>query len=195
MAPARPHPELWQPIAQVLLALRALLRAASPDSFAVIAARVCRELRLSGALVRRYLFALARDIALPPLCVPPTRNDPYTRNQAVTPGRRTSRFDPGERPAARRAAPASTPPDPAPAVQWALALNAAEALLAVLRDPLPAARRLAFRLARDKSPPLRELPVPAHILRAVHPALDALLMRLDALARPDAWAGMHPDTG
>lgn len=195
MTPPRPLPDLWQPIAQVLLALRALIRAASPDAFAAIAARVSRELRLCGALVRRYLFALAREICLPPLPARPAKTDPSKPGRVAAPGRGTPYFDPGERSAARRTARAGAPAQSAPGVQWALALNAAERLLSVLRDPLPAARRLAFRLAREKSPPLRELPVPAHVLRAVPPALDALLMRLDALARPDAWAGMYPDTG
>ena len=45
------------------------------------------------------------------------------------------------------------------------------------------------------APALRELPIPAHILHAIPPDWDAFLMRLGSLARPGAWAGMHPDTG
>jgi hypothetical protein len=195
MTPSRPLPEIWYPLAQFLLALRALIRAASPVGFAAIAARVSRELRLTGALVRRYLFALAREIALPPPRATRPPSDPHTVYSKPGPRRRGPAFDPGERPGLRRAAHPAGPSAPEPGIQWAVALNSAEALLAVLRNPLPAARRLAFRLARGKAPPLRELPVPSQVLRAVPPALDALLMRLDALARPDAWAGMHPNTG
>ncbi|WP_291196872.1 hypothetical protein [Hyphomonas sp.] len=195
MTPSRPLPEIWYPLAQFLLALRALIRAASPDGFAAIAARVRRELRLTSALVRRYLFAVAYGITLPPPRATRPPADPHTVNSGPGLRRREPAFDPGERPGACRAAHPAGPSAPEPGFQWAVALNSAEAPLAVLRNPLPAARRLAFRFARDKAPPLHELPVPSHVLRAVPPALDALLMRLDALARPDAWAGMHPDTG
>jgi len=112
-----------------------------------------------------------------------------------TPRPRTSSFDPGEWPPAPATPSHPSGAEPTPGIEWALALNRAEALLAALRDPLPLARRLAFRLARNTAPPLRELPVRAHVLRAIPPQWDALLMRLDSLARPDAWAGMHPDTG
>jgi hypothetical protein len=192
MSNARPHPELWQPIATLLLALRALLRAADPCAFAALSARALRELRLCGAMVRRYVFILAREIIVPPPRRSTPRAAPHTPSEKPRP--RTSRFDPGEWP------PARTPPrpgaaEPAQGIEWALALNRAEILLAALRDPLPLARRLALRLARHTAPPLRELPVPAHVPRAIPPKWDAHLMHLDSLARPDAWAGMHPDTG
>lgn len=47
----------------------------------------------------------------------------------------------------------------------------------------------------NTAPALRELTVPAHILRAIPSECGAFLMRLDSLARPGAWAGMHPHTG
>jgi hypothetical protein len=193
MSNARPHPELWQPIATLLLALRALLRAADPGAFAALSVRALRELRLGGAMLRRYIFILAREIIVPPPRPPAPRAAP--RTQPSSPRPRTFSFDPGEWPPAPGTPSHPSGAEPAPGIEWALALNRAEALLAALRDPLPLARRLALRLAQGKAPPLRELPVPAHILRAIPPEWDALLMRLDSLARPDAWTGMHPDTG
>ena len=67
MSPERPLPEFWYPIARMLLVLKALLAATSPDGYGAIAAQVHRELIYAGAFVRRYLLALARDLALPPL--------------------------------------------------------------------------------------------------------------------------------
>ncbi|MFN3913276.1 MAG: hypothetical protein ACK4OL_14575, partial [Hyphomonas sp.] len=64
-----------------------------------------------------------------------------------------------------------------------------------LRRPLPRAQRHARRLARGAPPRLRERAVPWHVLRALPPALDCLLTRLDGLARPDDWSGLDPDTG
>ena len=194
MTPERPHPELWHSIARMLLTLRDMLRGLSPGGFPAMATHIATELRLCGALVRRYLFALAREIILPPLRLA-AAHQPTQAAPSAQVHDRARRFDPGERRCPKAAFRPGTAPDPAPELQWALALHSAEVLLAALRDPLPLARRLAFRLARGKAPPLRELPVPSHVLRAVHPLFDALLMRLDALARPDAWAGMHPDTG
>ena len=80
-------------------------------------------------------------------------------------------------------------------MDWAIALHRTEILLAALRRPLPMARRLARRLARGAPPALHEAAVPWHVLRALPPALDSLLTRLDCLARPDVWSGLDPDTG
>jgi len=91
MTPSRPLPEIWYPLAQFLLALRALIRAASPDGFAAIAARVRRELRLTGALVRRYLFAVAYRITLPPPRAAPPRARLRSRRAPGRLPRRASR--------------------------------------------------------------------------------------------------------
>ena len=80
MHPLRPLPEFWYPIARILLVLKALLATTAPSAFPSIAAHIHAELRLGGALVRRYLFALAHEFQLPPahqwLALAPARAGP-----------------------------------------------------------------------------------------------------------------------
>ena len=59
-----------------------------------------------------------------------------------------------------------------------------------LERPLPIARRLA----RGAAPTLCDLAIPWHVIRALPPALDILLTRLDRHARPHHWQGIS-DTG
>lgn len=173
--------------------LKALLAATAPEAFAGLSARVHTELRLAAALVRRFLFALAREMQVPPRHHYPAAKNPSANGQSAP---RTGaafrlfepvspRHNPGPRP----------PPSGDSYIEWALALQRVQMLLAAMRAPEPLARRIAVRLARGAPPRLRDLPVPAFVLRRIAPAFDILLMRLDALARPDAWAGIDPDTG
>lgn len=194
MAPDRPLPEFWYPLARILLVLKALLAATAPEAFAAISARVHRKLRYAGAYLRRYLLALARQVVLPPLRPRPPRPAPPGLPRAP---RRALAFPVclSEPPSLRRVPGAGLSGAPNPQVDWALALQRAEALLGALRRPLPRARRLARQLARGAAPALRDLAVPAHVLRTLPPALDLLLTRLDLIARPDHWAGIEPDTG
>ncbi|WP_353256830.1 hypothetical protein [Hyphomonas sp.] len=69
-------------------------------------------------------------------------------------------------------------------------MEAAQRLVAVMANPAPHALRLARALRRLTGEALRELAVPWHIIRRIGPALDTLLLRLDQLARPKAWAGI-----
>jgi hypothetical protein len=192
MSPARPLPEFWYPIARVLLVLKALLAATEPGRFAAIAAHVHRELVYAGAYVRRYLLALAQDLVLAPLRVraPSVRSGTRVRRRPLD--RPLSLAEP---PARKRPPGRPRGPPSSPYVEWALALQRTETLLAALRSPLPIARRLARRLARGAPPVLREAAVPWHVLRALPPALDCLLTRLDCLARPALWSGIDPDPG
>lgn len=193
MSPERPLPEFWYPVARILLVLRDLLRAAQPGGYAALAAGVHRELAWAGAFVRRYLLALARSLVLPPLRL----RAPASPEGAPRPRLRCRPLDKplalSEPPAPKRAhgryrgAPSE--------IEWALALQRTETPLAALRRPLPIARRLARRLARGHRPVLRALAVPWHVIRALPPARDILLTRLDLLARPDHWSGIAPDTG
>jgi hypothetical protein len=187
----RPRPDLWHPIAALLRALRTLLQAAAPEAFAAIAGEARARLVVLTALVRRYIHILAAEIILPP-----------SRSRAPLPD------NPAHAPSARRAGGylfplIETPSRPGrgtgggedpPALQWALLMEAAARLAEVLRDPAPHARRLARRFGTLTVPGLRDLAVPWHITRRIDPALDVLICRLDALARPEAWAGLDPDT-
>lgn len=178
----------------ILLVLKALLSATAPEGFAAVSAQVHRELRFAGAYLRRYLLALARQLVLPPPrlragAAPAPPGPPRERRALSFP------FCLSEPPAAQTPPGARLAGAPNPQVDWAVALQRAEAMLAALRRPLPLARSLARQLARGAAPVLRDLAVPAWVLRALPPALDCLLTRLDCLARPDHWAGIDPDTG
>ena len=193
MSPERPLPEFWYPVARILLVLKALLLAAAPGGFGRISARVNRELIYAGAFVRRYLLAVARGLVLPPLrarapAVP--TSIPRSRRRPLE-----SPLPLGEPPARRRNPGRQRGAPSSPEIEWGLALQRTEALLAALRRPLPLARRLARRLTRGEAPRLRDLAIPWHIIRALAPALDILLTRLDRHARPDHWSGLDPDTG
>lgn len=195
MSPERPLPEFWYPIARILLMLKALLAGAQPTGYGAIAAQVHRELIYAGAFVRRYLLALARELALPPLRPRAPASPDAPRD---TPPRRFRLDRPltlAEPPVPKRPRGPSPPPVGDAYVEWALALQRAEALLAALRQPLPIAKALARRLARGQAPVLREAALPWHVLRALPPWKDILLMRLDQRARPSLWAGLEIDTG
>ncbi len=131
--------------------------------------------------MRRHIHVLAAEIRLPP----PRATLPSTdgRQQAPGPARRDYLFPLIEAPS--RSTGAASGPDP-PELQWAILIEAAARLAAVLANPAPHARRFGTLL----TPGLRELPVPWHVIRRVGPFVDTLLMRLDQLARPQAWAGL-----
>lgn len=194
MSAPRPLPEFWYPLARMLLVLKALLAATAPDAFGAISARVHGELRYAGAFLRRYLLALAQGLDLAPL-----RARPQAPASTAPPEPRATRCRAAPFPLAELPADPRPPRGPqaaaSPHADWAIALHRTEILLAALRAPLPIARRLARRLARGAPPVLREAAVPWHVLRALPPALDCLLTRLDCLARPDIWSGIDPDTG
>lgn len=78
-----------------------------------------------------------------------------------------------------------------PFVQWAMMMEAARRLAIVLNHPEKHALRLARLLRRRKGATLKDLPVPADILRRLPPWTDALLCRLDEAVRPQAWAGIN----
>lgn len=183
MQQTRPHPDLWYPIAQLLAALRTLLRATSPDAFAVIARDARTRLIALTALVRRYIHVLAADILLPrPKPRPPTEH-----SGARAKSSRNYLFPLIETPS--RPGRATTGEDP-PDLQWALLMEAATRLAEVLVNPAPHARRLARRFGTLLVPGLRDLPVPWHVTRRLPPEIDVLICRLDAAARPEAWAGL-----
>ena len=188
MTQPRPHPDLWYPIAQLLAALRTLLRATAPEAFAEIALHACAHLAAISALVRRYIHVLAADIHLPP----PRQVDPSTdRPDAAPRARSASRYlfpliETPSRPSC-----ATSGEDP-PELQWALLLEAAQRLIAVMANPAPHARRLARRFGTLMVAGLRDLAVPWHVIRRAGPYVDNLLLRLDQAARPQAWAGLDP---
>ncbi|MFN3911503.1 hypothetical protein [Hyphomonas sp.] len=183
----RPRPDLWYPLAQLLAALRTLLRAAAPDAFAAIARDARAQLAVLTALVRRYIHILAAETPLPPLrtAAPPTDR----KTSAPAPRRdRRALFQLLELPAAPGRPGSGEDP---PALQWALLIEAAARLAAVLADPAPHARRLARRFGTLLVPGLRELPVPWHVTRRLAPEVDTLLCAMDQAARPLAWAGIN----
>lgn len=183
----RPHPDLWYPIAQLLSALRELLRATSPESFASIALDARAHLAALTAMVRRYIHILAAELILPPPRARPPQADDAASRQPGGQGARDYRFPLIESPS--RPSPASASEDP-PELQWALLMQAAQRLAEVMANPAPHARRLARRFGTLLVPGLRELAVPWHIIRRIGPVLDTLLLRLDQRARPQAWAGL-----
>jgi hypothetical protein len=183
MTHVHPRPELWTRAAALVLALRRLLGGCAPDAFASIAAEARLRLSVAAALVRRYIHVLAAEMVLAPLR--PAR--PVPDRPARPRLWRAPLFALTEEVrSARTRLPARTP-DP-PALQWALIAEAVSRLGAVLADPQPHARRLARRLRRGKGASLRDLPVPAPVLRRLAPETDALLCRFDRAARPSVWA-------
>lgn len=186
MTQTRPHPDLWYPIAQLLAALRTLLRATAPEAFAQIALNTRAQLAALTALVRRYIHVLAAGIALPPPrpVVPSAEHAAEARASRRAGGYLFPLIELPSRPSH-----STTGEDP-PALQWALLMEAAARLAEVLANPAPHARRLARRFGTLLTPGLRELPVPWHVIRRVGPGIDTLLMRLDQAARPEAWAGL-----
>jgi hypothetical protein len=190
MMASPPHTDLWEPAAQLVARLRRLLRGAAPEAFAAIAAESRALLAAAAALVRRYIHVLAaalcpgppRAASAKPACTPPRRPAPSAGRYL---------FPLTERPAPPRGkAPPGGGAD-SPVLQWHLlwAAAAAARLAAVMANPMPHARRLA-RYQRAGPAPLRELPVPWHVLRRLGPGVDVVLMRLDQAARPEAWAGL-----
>jgi hypothetical protein len=183
----RTRPEFWYPIARLLSALRALLRATAPDAFAAIAKEARAQLIAVTALVRRYIHVLAAGLVLPPPRVRPPSTEDMPALVSARSGARATLFPLIEHPA--RPGSASSGEDP-PALQWALLMQAAERLVSVLANPAPHARRLARRFGTLLHAGLREAPAPWHIIRRLGPGIDTLLLRLDQAARPLAWAGL-----
>jgi hypothetical protein len=193
MSRPRALPEFWYPVARMLLMLKALLMATPAAGYASISVHICRELRFAGAFLRRYLLALARTLVLPPLRAAPARPARYGEALPLAPSPRRDRAprlnlsEPPPRPRAPGAARADASD---PQIEWTLAWQRTQMLLAALRHPLPIARALARRLAREGAPPAGRLPRSADVPRALAPGFDHLLQRLSHLARPDA----PPDT-
>ena len=184
-----PRPELWTRIAALLGALRTLLRGAVPEHFHKIADDARAQLLAATALVRRYIHVLAAEITLPPLPVgvsPKPAGQTPTKHQARRDAlfRLTELVDTIKR--------ASKPGgSDTPFTQWALMMEAARRLALVLNYPEKHALRLARLLRRQARATLKDLPIPASILRRLAPWTDALLCRLDEEARPHAWAGIN----
>ncbi|MFN7056825.1 hypothetical protein [Hyphomonas sp.] len=187
---AHPRPDLWSRIAQLIAALGQLLRAAGPEGFAAIALEARAHLAAAAAFVRRYIHVLAADIALPPVrqARPGAPRDtartrpaeaPLTLTEPVLPPLRRNRCAPPYE------------PDP-PALHWALIMAALARLTAIMADPARHARRLARSQRRTSLIRLRDLPLRSAHLRRLPAPLDALMLRLDRLARPEAWAGIDP---
>ncbi|MFN4183253.1 MAG: hypothetical protein ACK4M6_00580 [Hyphomonas sp.] len=184
-----PRPELWTRIFALLGALRTLLREAVPELFGGIARDARAQLVAITALVRRYIHVLAADLALPPLAVGVSkenskRNDEKLQQRREAPFRLTEET----KPATGSSAGEGTD---TPFIQWAMMLEAARRLSAVMADPARHALRLARMLRKRKSGTLKAQPTPWHILRRLPPWTDALLCRLDEAARPEAWAGIN----
>jgi hypothetical protein len=179
-----PHPKLWRFLAGLLAALRALMNSAAPEAFWSISAEARTRLALLTALVRRYLHILSAGITLPASQPNPAR-PPAERTRSV----RTRPFRLTELPAREQYRRAHMPgeTDP-PDLHWALLMQRLGGLAQVLADPVRHARRLARHQRRYGLETLRDLPVPWHMLCRIEPALDTLLLDLDRLARPDAWA-------
>ncbi len=182
-----PRPELWTRIAALLGALRMLLRRAVPEHFHKIAAEARAQLLAATALVRRYIHVLAADIVLPeprPVGAP-------AKNSNETPGARHPRREAlfclieEVRPASR---PSTSDGADTAFVQWALMMEAARRLAIVLNHPEKHALRLARMLRLRKGATLKDLPIPTGILRRLAPWTDALILRLDEAARPEAWS-------
>lgn len=183
----RAHPEFWYPIARLLSALRALLRATAPEAFAAIAKEARAQLIAISALVRRYIHVLAAELVLPPPRVRPPSTEEKPKSSSAQRGNRAPLFPLIENPT--RSDGGGDGEDP-PALQWALLMQAAEQLVRVLANPAPHARRLARRFGTLLHAGLGDLAAPWHIIRRVGPGIDTLLLRLDQAARPQAWAGM-----
>ncbi len=186
MTQARPHPDLWYPIAQLLAALRQLLRATAPEAFAQIALDARAHLAAITAMVRRYIHILAADITLPPRAISPPTDHLAERTRSRG-GRRDYLFPLIESPS--KPSRATLGKDP-PELQWAILMEAAQRLVSVMANPAPHALRLARALRRCTGEALRELPVRWSVIRRIGPVVDTLLLRLDQLARPKAWAGI-----
>ena len=182
-----PRPELWTRIAAFLGGLRTFLRGVVPDQFDRVAAAARAHLMAAAALVRRYIHVLAADIALPP--PPAIEGSAKNSNEAPTKlqSRRDALFRLTELIDTVKRASRSTGSD-TPFVQWALMMEAARRLALVLNHPEKHALRLARLLRRRARETLKDLPVPGHILRRLAPWTDALLLRLDEEARPEAWS-------
>jgi hypothetical protein len=183
----RLYPEFWYPIARLLSALRALLRATAPGAFAATAKEARAQLFAVTALVRRYIHVLAAELVLPPPRARPPSTEDNLKPATARRGARAPLFALIENPA--RSGGGGEGEDP-PALQWALLMEAAARLVGVLANPAPHARRLARCFGTLLHAGLREMPVPWHVIRRVGPGIDALLLRLDQAARPQAWAGM-----
>ena len=184
-----PRPELWTRIAAFLGALRTFLRGAVPDKFDKAAATARAHLMAAAALVRRYIHVLAADIALPPLADgAPAKSSNQTPNKLQR--RRESLFRLTELADTIKRASKGGGSD-TPFTQWALMMEAARRLAIVLNHPEKHALRLARLLRRKGRATLKDLPVPASILKRLTPWADALLQRLDEEARPEAWAGIN----
>jgi len=134
------------------------------------------------ALVRRYIHVLAADIVL----APSRPHDPQAdKRQRADAGRSEDRnlFPLIETPSRPSRASAGEDPTDLPPI-------AATRLAEVLANPAPHARRLARRFATLLTPGPRDLPVPSHVTRRLSPQIDVLICRLDAAARPEAWAAL-----
>ena len=184
-----PRPELWTRIAAFLGALRTFLRGAVPGKFDKVAATARAHLMAAAALVRRYIHVLAAELALPPLAVGVT-----PKPAGETPRKQQSRRDTLFRlteiidTIKRASKPGGTD---TPFVQWALMMEAARRLALVLNHPEKHALRLARLLRRQARATLKDLPVPASLLKRLAPWTDELLLRLDEEAKPEAWAGIN----
>lgn len=60
-----PRPDLWYPIAHLLIALRKLLRTSAPEAFAAFVREVRVQIAVITAMLRRYIHVLAAEIVLP----------------------------------------------------------------------------------------------------------------------------------
>ncbi|MFN7180475.1 hypothetical protein [Hyphomonas sp.] len=188
MAEARPHPNLWRSIAQLLAVLRELIMSTAPDAFAAVSAEARARLTHLTALVRRYIHILAAETVLPP----PRQVKPQIKDKTAGKPRRPfeTPFKLIERPAPARAGPSRPTDGDPPQLQWALLWDAARRLTEVMADPARHARRLARYLRKHTEAPPRDLAVPWSVLRRLGAQADALLIHLDHKARPKAWENL-----
>lgn len=182
-----PRPDLWYPIAHLLIALRKLLRATAPEAFAAMARDVRVQIAVITAMLRRYIHVLAAEIILPPRPAPRPQAEHPAKPRAT---RKADRylFALLEMPSQSSRSGGGSEDDAA--LQWALLMETARRLAEVFANPAPHARRLARRFGTLTTPGLRDIALPWHILRQIPPWLDVIVSRYDALARPQAWAGL-----
>jgi hypothetical protein len=207
-----PLPAFWQPIAAIVMVLRDRLQAATPGTFAALAAARSR-LAVAAALLRRYLHILAARVVLAPArqAARTSATAPQTAAPSPSPviraaGARTFVFTERARSGGGRKDNGGGRNDNGggrknngaadPALSIAQLLSRARRLVDILSDPLPHARRLARQLARSGAPRLVSNPVAWHRLRRLPAYYDTLLEHFDRRANPAAWEGIDtaPDT-
>ena len=179
-------------LAQLVLQVRAALRALSPFAFSENSTALKTRIAALTAMVRRYLHALAAEVSLPMRRAVPRRDKEKPGASSRGTGERGLPLFENDRPATGRAMRRSQGTSH-PYFEWGQAFMQIERLARALAQADRRARRLAG-LLRRRSKPLRSLPLRVHHLRRLPPELDTLLLELDRRARPELWRSLNLDT-